>query len=293
LRRHSTRIARRSYDGTVNVRRSCRLCPLALLLGVLIGCSADRPLNPSFPLTVAQAREALRQMRADPKPLQRPVLVLSGIHDPGLVVSSVANRLRGITTDDAKIQTVSFFGADTFDACRKRVLDKADALAADRGDSGDVEIDVVAVSMGGLVARYAAMPRAEDDRSLRIKRLFTISSPHRGASMAGLPTFDRRIIDMRPGSAFLANLDAATEEADYELIPYVRLGDAIVGQENAAPPGRQAWWVATGPLSLAHISAYDDLRIIADIARHLRGEEPFTRSPPAEMPKTTATSAEP
>jgi len=278
----------------VKVRRSCRLCLLALLLALLAGCSADRPLNPSFPLTVAQARDVLRQMRADPKPLQRPVLVLSGIHDPGIVVSSVANRLRGITTDDAKIQTVSFFGADTFGACRKRVLDKMQALAAERGeDGGDVEIDVVAVSMGGLVARCAATPRAEDDRSLRIKRLFTISSPHRGANMAGLPTFDRRIIDMRPGSAFLADLDAATEEADYELIPYVRLGDAIVGQENAAPPGRQAWWVATGPLSLAHISAYDDLRIIADIARRLRGEEPFTRSPPAEMPKTTATSAEP
>jgi len=277
----------------MRLRRSCRLCLLALLLAVLAGCSADKPLNPSFPLTVAQARQALRNMRADPKPLQRPVLVLSGIHDPGLVVASVANRLRGITTDGAMIQTVSFFGADTFDACRKRVLDKAEALLAAGGENNAAgEIDVVAISMGGLVARYAAMPRAEDDRSLRIKRLFTISSPHRGASMAGLPTFDQRIIDMRASSAFLADLDAATEEADYELIPYVRLGDAIVGEENAAPPGGQAWWVAAG-VSLAHVSAYDDLRIIADIARRLRGEEPFTRDPPAEIPKTTATSAEP
>lgn len=269
------------------MHRAPAICSLTILLLVLLaGCSADKPLNPSFPLTVAQARDALRQMRADPKPLQRPVLVLSGIHDPGIVVSSMANRLRGITTDDAMIQTVSFFGADTFDACRKRVLDRAEALAADRGES--VEIDVVAISMGGLVGRYAAIAQAEDDRRLRIKRLFTISSPHRGASMAGLPTFDQRIIDMRPGSAFLADLDAALEEAEYELLCYVRLGDAIVGAENAAPPGRQAWWVATGA-SLAHVSAYDDLRIIADIARHLRGEEPFTRDPPAEMPKSPAT----
>lgn len=273
----------------MRLRRSCRLCLLALLLDVFAGCSADRPLNPSFPLTVAQAREALRQMRADPRPLQRPVLVLSGIHDPGIVVSSLANRLRGITTDDAMIQTVSFFGADTFDACRKRVLDKAEALLAGGGEHDAAGgIDVVAVSMGGLVGRYAAIAQTEDDRRLRIKRLFTISSPHRGASMAGLPTFDQRIIDMRPGSVFLADLDAALEEADYELIPYVRLGDAIVGAENAAPPRRQAWWVAAG-VSLAHVSAYDDLRIIADIARRLRGEEPFTRHPPAEMPESPAT----
>jgi hypothetical protein len=137
-----------------DARRSCRLCLLALLLALLAGCSADRPLNPSFPLTVAQARQALREMRADPKPLQRPVLVLAGIHDPGLVVASVANRLRSVTTDDAMIQTVSFFGADTFDACRKRVLDKAEALQP-AGGANDATggIDIVAVSMGGLVAR--------------------------------------------------------------------------------------------------------------------------------------------
>jgi pimeloyl-ACP methyl ester carboxylesterase len=273
----------------MNVPGAFRLCALALLLALLAGCSADKPLNPSFPLTVAQAREALRDMRADPKPLDRPVLVLSGIHDPGIVVASVANRLRPITTEGAMIRVVSFFGADTFDACRKRVLDKAEALLAASGEKGAAgELDVVAVSMGGLVARWAALAQAEDDRRLRIRRLFTISSPHRGANMAGVPTFDERIIDMRPGSAFLASLDAALEDAEYELIPYVRLGDAIVGEENAAPPGRGAWWVATG-VSLAHVSAYDDLRIIADIARRLRGEDPFTRDPSAEMPKSPAT----
>jgi pimeloyl-ACP methyl ester carboxylesterase len=211
------------------------------------------------------------------------VLVLSGIHDPGIVVASLAHRLRRVTTDDARIETVSFFGADTFDACRQRVLDKAAWLTADAGATADgTEIDVVAVSMGGLVARYAAMSRPDDDRKLHIKRLFTIGSPHRGAHMADWPTFDRRVIDMRAGSPFLASLDEALEEADYELICYVRLGDVIVGEENAAPLGRTAWWISPG-MSFAHLSAYDDPRLVADIARRLRGETPFTRSPAAEL----------
>ncbi|MDY7110120.1 MAG: hypothetical protein SYC29_15925 [Planctomycetota bacterium] len=268
---------------------------LSTVLALLAGCAADRPLNPSFPLTVAAARQALWQMQADPKPLQRPVLVLSGIHDPGLVAASLGNRLRRITTEDATIETISFFGTDTFDACRARLLDRAEAMAGS-GEGGGLagEVDVVAVSMGGLVARYAAMARPEDERKLRIRRLFTISSPHRGASMASLPTLDRRIVDMRSGSAFLLALDAALEKAHYELLCYVRLGDAIVGASNAAPPGRRAWWVQPGA-SLAHLWAHEDRRIVADIARRLRGEAPFTRLPPAEpvIRKTAATGADP
>ncbi len=82
------------------------------------------------------------------------------------------------------------------------------------------------------------MPGAEGRRRLRIARLMTISTPHRGAAMAALPTIESRVRDMRAGSAFLCALDDC--EAGYELVPYCRLNDWIVGEENAAPPGREA-----------------------------------------------------
>ena len=108
-------------------------------------------------------------------------------------------------------------------------------MLADDLELAEIEVDVVAISMGGLIARYAAMPLPDDSRQLRIRRLFTISTPHRGAKLAALPTFDQRQIDMRPGSAFLASLDDALADADYDLLPYVR------GEADGVPHDTLFW----------------------------------------------------
>jgi len=250
---------------------------------LLAGCSADRPLNPSFPLTYRQAEDALRQMRGEPRPLERPLVVMAGIHDPGFIVSALAKRL-GKTVTGGPIIEVAFFGSDTFDDCRDKVIESVEKVLPSDDPNATAEVDVVAISMGGLVARNAAQKRADDGRRLNVRRLFTISSPHRGAKLAVLPTFDRRQVDMRAGSAFLVSLDASLADGDYELLAYVRLGDVIVGPKNAAPPGRTAWWVANPPLSLAHVQASGDARIVADIARRLRGETPFSTLPAAPLP---------
>ena len=70
----------------------------------------------------------------------------------------------------------------------------------------------------------------------------------------------------------------------YEMHCYVRLDDSVIGAASAAPQGRAAWWVANMPLELSHLGAAEDPRILADIARRLRGETPFTRVPPAPLP---------
>ena len=71
----------------------------------------------------------------------------------------------------------------------------------------------------------------------------------------------------------------------YEIIPYVRLGDWIVGPENAAPrDAAAAYWVPNPPFNSAHWGAPLDPRIVADIARRLRGEAPFTTTQPAALP---------
>jgi pimeloyl-ACP methyl ester carboxylesterase len=155
-------------------------------------------------------------------------------------------------------------------------------IAADRKFPGQ-QVDVIGLSMGGLVARYAAAPIAGKPR-LNAARIFTISAPHNGAVLAKVPTWDRKVIDMRPGSKFLADLAKYDASKNYELIPYVRLRDHTVGPQYAAPPGATAWWVDTPPLEPAHIGALLDPRITADIVLRLRDEAPLTHNPPAPLP---------
>ena len=227
-------------------------------------------------LSRAEAKAALRQMRREPKPLSRPVVVAGGIHDPGFVAPHVARVLGSAITGSDSIISVAFVGpgARTLDTCRDRLIDAVQKTFGPTDGDVTAEVDVVGYSMGGIVARHAARQRTEG-RRLGIRRLFTISTPHRGARLAALPTLDQRKIDMRPGSDFLAALDADLAAANYEVYSYARVGDLVVGTENTAPTGRNPWWVVGGPLVLSHLGAGHDPRILADIARRLRGEPPF------------------
>ena len=102
--------------------------------------------------------------------------------------------------------------------------------------------------------------------------------------MATLPTLSRRQIDMRRGSEFIRRLQEGLKDADYEILPYVRIGDAMVGCANTAPPGQKPWWVPNKPFQPAHMFAFSDERILADIARRLRDETPLTIHPAASLP---------
>jgi len=133
------------------------------------------------------------------------------------------------------------------------------------------------------VARHAAVEREGQPR-LRIARLFTISTPHRGALAAEMLRPDNRAAQMRAGSTLLADLDGAYPTCGYEFISYVRLGDGIVGEEAARGPDGRLWWVADKPLSPSHMHAAYDQRIIADIVRRLAGEDPWTTEPCAPLP---------
>jgi pimeloyl-ACP methyl ester carboxylesterase len=185
---------------------------------------------------------------------------------------------------DKRIITVPIAGHLSFWGYRKELLDKLDrALPADKSGQRP-EADVIGFSMGGLVARYSAIPENDGRSPLRIARLFTISTPHRGsASAQEFPVFFQLQSEVRYESARLREIDNAPR--NYPIFPYVRLGDAIVGTKNTAPPGEWAWWVYTPWFNLAHEGAPCDPRILADIARRVRGEQPFSTSPAAPLPQ--------
>jgi pimeloyl-ACP methyl ester carboxylesterase len=251
---------------------------------VLRGCATDSPRNSSFALSILDAEHAWDSMKNTPAALPRPLVVLGGIFDPGAGARDLADQFRAIATDDSQVLSVTFAGAYTFDECAARVIDSVDRAWTSPDPQHTVEVDVVACSMGGLVARQAACdpPDGPSRKRLRIARLFTISTPHCGAASSFNHPLDRRIADMRPDSPFIKRLNST--QRDYELYCYVLLNDGVVGEVNAAPPGCDPWWLPNAPFTSSHMLANDDVRILADIARRLRGEEPFSTPPPAPLP---------
>ena len=249
---------------------------------VAAGC-VTAPPNPSFRVDRETARDRIAQMAKDPRPLSRPLVILGGWMGPGLANSRLKRRFGSVFLRD-QILSVTFLFNQTFDACREKVIAAVEKAFSSQDPVWTREVDVVAVSAGGLVARFAAADRP-GKRRLRIRHLFTISTPHRGADWASLfPTHDQLVLDMRAGSDFLKSLDEQLGASRYALVPYVRLGDHIVGVHNAASPGQVAWWVPNAPFQFSHSGAVRDPRIIADIMLRLCDEPPFATEPPAPLP---------
>ena len=259
------------------------------LAAIVAGCAGRGPVNPSFSVTAKEARSALRQMAATPKPLQRPLVILGGWFDPGVAVVNLERKFRRWTGDE-RVTSVAFPFKSSFEDCRAAVISAVDRAFPNDDPHWTTEVDMVAVSMGGLVGRYAAMACHPTGRSLRIARLFTLATPHRGANLAALPTVNPLQIQMRHGSPFLAGLERPASSVPYQLYSYVRLGDVIVGAPNTAPEGQQPWWIRNLPLEYPHLLVFRDPRILADIARRIRGESPYTTTPPAPFPQEAVKS---
>lgn len=256
-----------------------RVSGALILCATHVGCSMPRwQPNPSFDVTRAEARADIARMQDSPIALPRPVVFLAGIGD--LSISSGAMEEAILPTFIGPSAELNFFNEFTFDGARQKALrEVAEQLGTDVDHIP--EVDVIAFSMGGLVARFAAIPD-ENGRRLPIRRLYTVSTPHEGARLAGVPFGIPQGEDMCPTSEFLERLRQARRE--YELVCYTRLDDVTVGEEFAAPDGEPLWWVPTPSGEWSHMAAFEDPRILADIARRLRGETPWTKPPAAPLP---------
>jgi hypothetical protein len=245
----------------------------------------DHP-NPAYPATNAEVDQAIEQMEATPVGLQRPVVVLSGWRSPSLTGRNLAERIREVTgAKEDRVISISYVWSAGIDGIADTVAQKvADEYGTTTdpltGQQWTVEVDVVAISMGGLVARAAwadpgEVGRASDVR-LNIQTLYTLGSPHRGAKLAEWIRLDESGRQMRPGSAFLASLDEATlgDEHDLTIVPYATLRDTWVGATNASPTGQDPIWVPGRIVLSHHLISLDD-RILADLGRRLRGETPL------------------
>lgn len=260
-----------------------------LIVSVLAGggCTHVHVPNPAFSVSRDEVLREYERLRETPAPLPRPVVVLNGYRSVPTLAQRVRSRLCELTSDDReRFLDVSYFFGSEIDPIVRRAVESVEARWPSDDPAWTVEVDVVGISMGGLIARAAAMPEdalrdpaapppdAPPRKRLRIARLYTLGTPHRGARIAETIAPDPAARDMRAGSAFLARLDAGLSDATYELVCYTQLRDTWVGATRAAPPGHFPVWTG-GTVWFSHFTMCDNKLLLADIARRLRGLEPI------------------
>lgn len=230
--------------------------------------------NPSFHPSAEAMRKA-RALLAEPAVgVRRPVVMLSGYHSPEFPVAMMHRRLLkyGAVTGDQSV-VVTYRSAGMMEEAAL----KAKAEIAAKGWEGR-EVDIVAHSMGGLIARMLIA-----DHGLAVRRLYTLSTPHRGALMAERTAPDEAGRDLIAGSARILGLDAALPKylaGGGELVCYVTLRDWMVGARRCAPPGMTPIWLDMQRWYLrwlSHFNVVRDDRIMVDLALRLRGEVPLSR----------------
>ena len=275
------------------LRSLLRVCAAVVVGGVAAfaaSCVSVPPENPGFRLTIDHAGDELAWMREHPRALPRPVIVLGGYRSHPLMAGDLAARLRGLTGEPAgRIIAVSYPDLGDIPSVLRAAY--AGIVAAVPEAASGADIDIVGISMGGLIGRAladglgaAATPEPGGEAwvapgKLNVRRLFTLATPHRGATLAELIALEPAAEDMKGGSKFLAELDAALPAAGYELVCYGRPRDTWVGATRTAPPGRDPIW-ASGRLIFTHFTVHQDSRIVADLARRLRGEPGYAEPSP-------------
>lgn len=279
-----------SYEKLVRVfvgRFSGTVCA-CVVSAALAGCFTIHVDNPAFLATGAEIESELQRMRAEPVGVARPVLVLGGYRSPMPIAKGLAGRiceLTGASRDE--VVDLSYIFSDTVEGPARRAVELVEARFPSDDPEWTTEVDVVAISMGGLVARLAASDpelRGEPGgKRLKVHTLYSLASPHQGAILADWIRLDSASRSMRPGSAFLARLDEAFAGCGYEVVPYAVLRDTWVGARHASPVGMEPIWVP-GRVMLSHHLVSFNKRIQADVARRLRGEGPLgmPSEPPSE-----------
>ena len=225
-------------------------CCVAVLIGA--GC-APQYANPSFPIEPDEAKSRLDDLKSSKKRLDRPLILLGGFLDPGIGPATYRKVLGKFL--EGEMIAISFADRSSFESCRERVIARVDENFPTDDPDRTIEVDVIGESMGGLVAMFCALDDPQLGRTLRIRNLYTIASPLRGARLAERAPFLLNSMqrDMKPGSALYQRIE--NSPIDYQIYSYTRLDDDIVGEMYTSAPNRGVWWVENLPGQPAHFGA--------------------------------------
>jgi len=195
---------------------------LAWLRAFALECGVTALLTLSVP--VAFRRQRVRGLdQGDPR---RPVILLHGYAQHSANFLWLVHRLRR----DGWLHLYSVRHTALGGDIERSALRLAATIDRIRRDSGATEVDVVAHSMGGLVARACLRARG---RASGIARLITLGTPHQGTVAFRRLGLDPMLGQMRPGSALLRRLaDEPAPAAD--CISIYSTDDALVVPPTAA-----------------------------------------------------------
>jgi len=141
-------------------------------------------------------------------------------------------------------------------------------IARVRRETGAAEVDIVAHSMGGLVARAALCAGAAG-----IRRIITLGTPHQGTEVFRRLRLDAMLGQMRPGSACLRRVTAPGSRTEIVSI-YSRDDALVVPPSSAYCPGAFNIEVR----GLGHMSLLFSRRIYELVRENLAAEaEPARR----------------
>ncbi|MFO1315253.1 MAG: alpha/beta fold hydrolase [Burkholderiales bacterium] len=216
-------------------------------------------------LAMSPARMALyRVLLRDPPPAPAalPVLLVHGVGCNAGVWAGLAGDLaaRGV----APVYTISY--GPPLASIELFADQLAAKIAAIRAATGAVQVVVVTHSMGGLVAR-AYLRRYG---GAHVRRLVTLGAPHFGSRHAWL-MFGTCLAQMRPGSAFLAGLNADGERA--AGVPVVSLWswhDSMVTPQTSA---RLPWADNIAIAGVAHNALLNDRGVWDRVAEEIRNAQ--------------------
>jgi len=136
---------------------------------------------------------------------RNPVLLIHGIFRKSGIFYKMSAYLTQLGWSVYTLNLSPYWGNASIDELAQQIADYIDKTFAP-----EQHLDIVGLSMGGLVTRYYLQRLGGINR---VQRFIAISSPHSGTWMA-YTLWGKGCIQMRPGSAFLEDLnrDAALLE---------------------------------------------------------------------------------
>ncbi len=196
---------------------------VASLAAFAAECAVTAVLALTVPLSFRRGRVRALDGRED----RRPVVFLHGYAQHSANFIWLIRRLRA----DGWLHLYSVRHGAVGGDIERSAARLGTELDRIRRESGAPQLDVVAHSMGGLVARACLGARG---RASGIARLVTLGTPHQGTLVFPRFRVDPMVAQMRPGSAMLARLaDGRAATAAADCIAIYSADDAIVVPASA------------------------------------------------------------